>query len=190
MKTKQLLLLLILIYSSAFSQEKIDCVIHTTMGDIYMELYPNNAPITVENFLKYVDNELYNGTTFFRVCTKENESKRDIQIEVIQGGDVPEDKTYPAIKLETTQLTGIRHTHGTVSMARSEPDSATSSFFICINDQPELDFDGKRNPDGKGFAAFGKVKEGMHVVKKIQAQENENQYLIDTVEIISIEKID
>ena len=65
-------------------------------------------------------------------------------------------------------MTGLRHRDGTLSMARSDPDSATSEFFICINDQPSLDFGGKRNPDGQGFAAFGRVIEGMDIVRKIQ----------------------
>ena len=74
-------------------------------------------------------------------------------------------------------------------MARDTPDSATSSFFICIGNQPELDFAGGRNPDGQGFAAFGKVTKGMRVVKKIQVQENKDQYLINPVKIISIKRL-
>ena len=74
-------------------------------------------------------------------------------------------------------------------MARSGPDSATSSFFICINDQPELDFNGKRNLDGKGFAAFGKVTMGMEIVKKIQAMESTDQYLAIPVAIESITRL-
>ena len=65
-------------------------------------------------------------------------------------------------------MTGILHKDGAVSMARGMPDSATSGWFICINDQPSLDFGGMRNPDGQGFAAFGRVVSGMDVVRKIQ----------------------
>jgi len=74
-------------------------------------------------------------------------------------------------------------------MARDTPDSATSSFFICIGNQPELDFTGKRNPDGQGFAAFGQVTKGMKVVRKIQAGENKGQYLIRPVKILSVKRI-
>ena len=159
------------------------------MGNIRVELYPEKAPVTVSNFLKYVDNRLYDETTFFRVCTPENEKERKIRIQVIQGGDVPESKVFEPIPMETTQQTGIRHLNGTLSMARDKPNSATSSFFICINDQPELDFAGKRNPDGQGFAAFGRVTKGMKVARKIQAQKDKDQYLIEPVKIYSISRL-
>jgi peptidyl-prolyl cis-trans isomerase A (cyclophilin A) len=75
---------------------------------------------------------------------------------------------FPPITLERTNVTGILHKDGVISMARGAPDSATSGWFICINDQPSLDFGGQRNPDGQGFAAFGRVVSGMDVVRKIQ----------------------
>jgi peptidyl-prolyl cis-trans isomerase A (cyclophilin A) len=155
-----------------------------------VELYPEKAPITVANFLKYVDQKLYDGTNFFRVCTPENEKERTIKIEVIQGGDVPEAKQFEPIPIETTSQTGLRHGDGVLSMARDTPNSATSSFFICIGNQPELDFAGKRNPDGQGFAAFGKVTKGMKVVRKIQAQKEKDQYLLNPVTINSISRLE
>lgn len=171
-----------------FAKKKVVCDIKTSLGNIQVELYPEKAPQTVANFLKYVDNRLYDGTTFYRVCTPENEKDRQIKIEVIQGGDVPEARQFAPVPMETTRQTGIHHLDGTISMARDAPNSATSSFFICINNQPELDFAGRRNPDGQGFAAFGKVSRGMEVVRKIQAQENKDQYLINPVKIISIRR--
>lgn len=136
--------------------------------------------------MNYVDQDLYKNSSFFRVCTNANEAEREIKIEVIQGGNVREGKEFPPIKLETTEETGLFHKNGTISMARSDPDSATSSFFICINDQPELDYGGKRNPDGQGFAAFGKVTRGMDVIKVIQAQSELDQFLIEPVRIKNI----
>jgi len=189
MKTAILIGFLNLLFLSSFSQKEITCLIETSVGKIRIELYPEKAPVTVANFLKYVDAKLYDGTTFYRVCTPENEKDRSIQIEVIQGGDVPEDKQFEPIPMETTKETGIHHLNGTLSMARDKPNSATSSFFICVNDQPELDFAGKRNPDGQGFAAFGNVTKGMRVVRKIQAQREKDQYLIDPVKIISIRRL-
>jgi peptidyl-prolyl cis-trans isomerase A (cyclophilin A) len=159
------------------------------MGGIQIELYPEKAPLTVANFLKYVDHQLYDGTSFYRACSPENEKDRKVKIEVIQGGDVSQPKQFEPIPIETTRLTGIRHQNGTLSMARDTPNSATSSFFICINAQPELDFAGKRNPDGQGFAAFGKVTKGMEVVRKIQEQKNTNQYLTSPVVIHSIRRV-
>ena len=125
------------------------CAIETTEGIILIELYPEKAPITVANFLKYVDEGLYTNSSFFRVTTPENEVNREIKIEVIQGGNVEDGKEFPPIEIETTDKTGIKHINGAISMARGGVNTATSSFFICINAQPELDFEGKRNPNPK-----------------------------------------
>ena len=88
------------------------------------------------------------------------------KIEVVQGGARSGFKDFAAIQLETTEHTGITHLDGVLSMARGEPNTATSEFFICIGAQPSLNFGGLRNPDGQGFAAFGRVIKGMDVVKK------------------------
>ena len=111
-----------------------------------------------------------------------------MKIEVIQAGINPdkEKDEFKPIKLERTKDTGLKHKDGTISMARDGPDTATSDFFICIGDQPELDFGGKRNPDGQGFAAFGQVVKGMDVVKKIQKSTAEKQMLKPPVKIIKI----
>ena len=98
-------------------------------------------------------------------------------------------KANAPIPLERTSVTGIRHLDGTVSMARNGPDTATRDFFICIGPQPELDFGGKRNPDGQGFAAFGQVVTGMEVVRKIQSAPAEKQALTPPVSILRIERI-
>ena len=170
------------------TQKTVQCEIKTTEGSIIIELYPEKAPITVNNFLKYVDAEMYNNTSFFRVCTPENEANRDVKIEVIQAADLDDSITFPPIQLETTEQTGIKHLNGVISMARDEPHTATCSFFICINDQPELDFQGKRNPDEQGFGAFGKVINGMDIVLKIQAQDNNDQQLISPILIKTIKR--
>jgi peptidyl-prolyl cis-trans isomerase A (cyclophilin A) len=169
------------------AQKKESCIIKTTMGNITVELYPAKAPITVANFLKYVDAHLYDSSSFFRAVTFQNQPKDSIKIEVIQGGNVDSLKEFAPIPLETTQQTGLLHKNGTFSMARAKPATATSSFFICINDQPSLDFGGKRNRDGQGFAAFGKVIDGMEVVKKIQQlYPDQGQYFKPEVSILSI----
>jgi peptidyl-prolyl cis-trans isomerase A (cyclophilin A) len=173
--------------TNSSAQKKEICLIKTAAGDITIELYPKKAPITVANFLKYVDAHLYDNTNFFRSVTLNNQPKDSVKIEVIQGGEVDSTKVFAAITLERTSTTGVFHKNGTISMARDKPDSATCSFFICINDQPSLDFGGKRNKDGQGFAAFGKVTEGMDVVKKIQQlAPNNEQYFKPPVLILSI----
>lgn len=174
---------------TSWAQRNDTCIIKTELGNIIIELFPSKAPVTVANFLKYVDAGLYNNTTFFRAVTLQNQVKDSIKIEVIQGGEVDSAKEFTSIPLETTTQTGILHQNGTISMARGKPATATSSFFICINNQPSLDYGGKRNPDGQGFAAFGKVITGMDVVKKIQQRyPNQGQYFNQPVQIISISR--
>lgn len=143
--------------------------ISTTKGNIVVELYADKAPLTVANFLRYVDEKRYDGAKFYRVVRMDNQATSPVKIEVIQGGlQNDSTKMLPPIPQETTNKTGILHVDGAISMARGTPESGASEFFICINAQPDLDFGGKRNPDGQGFAAFGKVIKGMEVVKKIQ----------------------
>lgn len=166
-------------------------VIETTMGDITVELEPEKAPITTQNFYRYIDAGRYKEARFHRTVTMENQPDKKIKIEVIQGGVNPrfEKQDFPAIKLERTNLTGLKHLNGTISMARDGADTATSDFFICIGDQPELDFGGKRNPDGQGFAAFGRVIKGMEVVRKIQKQPAKEQTLTPPIIIKSIRRV-
>ncbi|MBJ2174878.1 peptidylprolyl isomerase [Aureibaculum sp. A20] len=189
MKKVILLVALLLTIQTIQSQKQTKCLIETSLGEIEIELYDNKAPITVQNFLQYVDSTAYNNSSFFRTCTKENEAERTIKIQVIQGGNITEETVRAPIKIETTAETEVLHKNGTISMARSEPNSATSSFFICINEQPELNFGGKRNPDGHGFAAFGQVTKGMDVVLKIQSQKNKNQQLLEPIEIHAITRV-
>lgn len=185
-----LLFALILFSWASFAQKNIQCLITTTLGNITVELYQKKAPVTVANFLRYVDAHLYDSTSFFRAVTLNNQPDNAVKIEVIQGGDVDSTKEFAPIPMESTNQTGILHQNGTISMARSAPASATCSFFICINDQPSLDYGGKRNPDGQGFAAFGKVTEGMDVVRKIQQlYPEQGQYFKPVVKIISITRI-
>lgn len=145
--------------------------VQTELGDIVIEVDPIKAPATTANFLKYVDAGHYDGGVFHRTVKMDNQPESTVKIEVIQAGVNPgrAKEGFPAIALERTSVTGILHKDGVVSMARGAPDSATSGWFVCINDQPSLDFGGNRNPDGQGFGAFGRVVAGMEVVRKIQA---------------------
>jgi len=166
------------------------CVrIVTALGQIDLEIALDKAPLTATNFLRYVDAGLYDGTFFFRTVTMANQPGNAVKIEVIQGGDVAEDKAFPAIAHETTAVTGLRHLDGSVSMARAEPGTASSNFFICLGDQPELDFSGRRNPDGQGFAVFGRVLAGMDVVRRIQSSAHEQQSLTPPIAILSVRRL-
>ena len=141
-------------------------VITTSIGNIDIELYSRQAPVSVDNFINYIEAGAFNDGRFYRVVRLDNDNGSP-KIEVIQGGANIEFEDLAAIQLETTKQTGIHHLDGVLSMARGGPNTATSEFFICIGAQPALDFGGARNPDGQGFAAFGRVTKGMHIVKKI-----------------------
>ncbi|MBE0652121.1 MAG: peptidylprolyl isomerase [Bacteroidales bacterium] len=163
-------------------------IMKTSLGDITLELYPKNAPTTVANFERYIRENRFTGASFYRTVTLQNQPHNKVKIQVIQGGlfNDHDPKMLPPIPLETTEETGLHHLNGTISMARDDPNSATSEFFICIGDQPSLDFGGKRNPDGQGFAAFGRVIRGMDVVKKIQMQPAVGQQLQPHIKITKI----
>ena len=166
-------------------------VIQTSLGDITAEIYIEQAPVTAGNFLSLTDAGIYDtGASFYRVVRNDNQPNNDVKIDVIQGGlrDARERSLTP-IRHETTQETGLKHVDGALSMARNIPGTAAAEFFICIGDQPELDFGGRRNPDGVGFAVFGRVISGMEVVRKIQQQEDNNQSLVEPVQIISIQRL-
>ncbi|MEW6323700.1 MAG: peptidylprolyl isomerase [Acidobacteriota bacterium] len=159
-------------------------VIETTAGDIEVAVDVARAPGTAANFLRYVDAKRYDGGRFHRAVRLDNQVRKDVLIEVIQGG-LPAGQTGDGpIALERTRDTGLRHVDGAISMARSGPDTAVSDFFICIGDQPSLDFGGARNADGQGFAAFGRVVRGMDVVRTIQAgATNDREQLVEPVTI-------
>jgi len=193
------------------SSETVDVVIETPMGNIIVQLEAAKAPITAANFLSYVDRGFYDGGRFHRTVRLDNQSNAGLKIEVtdlgiadsgdakplpndqvpievIQGGINLARKAEqgPPIPLERTSLTGLSHLDGTISMGRTTADTAVSDFFICINDQPELDFGGQRNVDGQGFAAFGQVIEGMDTVRAIQTAPSEGQSLTPPVPITRI----
>ena len=130
----------------AMEATPIEALLKTSVGEIRFELYPENAPKTVANFLKYVDGGHFEGGSFYRVVRMDNQIQNKVKIEVIQGGlsGKTDIVSYEPTQLERTSVTGL------------------------INGQPSLDFGGKRNPDGQRFAAFGRVIEGMDIVRKIQ----------------------
>ncbi|MBM3130548.1 MAG: peptidylprolyl isomerase [Chloroflexi bacterium] len=167
-------------------------VIQTEIGDLVVALDAARAPITVANFLRYVDAGRYRDAMFYRVVRMDNQPNDAVKIEVIQGGlgmgEHP--NKLPPIPQETTRITGIRHSDGVISMARLAPDSAHSEFFICIGDQPELDFGGARNPDGQGFAAFGRVVSGMDVARTIQQLPADGQMLKQKISILGVSRIE
>jgi peptidyl-prolyl cis-trans isomerase A (cyclophilin A) len=173
--------------STAAAQTLPRLVIQTALGDIEVEIDTVHAPITAANFLRYVDLGFYQFGRFHRTVRADNQADSKIKIAVVQAGlDSLRVKDFPPIKLERTSVTKLRHEDGAISMARDGPDTATSDFFICVGDQPALDFGGKRNPDGQGFAVFGRVLLGMDVVRRIHAAPAKGQTLEPAVRILNI----
>jgi cyclophilin family peptidyl-prolyl cis-trans isomerase len=153
--------------TSAQAQDKNPVVlIETSLGNIKLELYNDKAPITVKNFLKYVEDKHYDNTVFHRV----------IKDFMIQGGgmstEMQEKKTREPIKNEAGN--GLSNVRGTIAMARTpNPDSATAQFFINVKDNTRLDR--KPGPKNEGYAVFGKVIEGMNVVDEIRAVQTDTE---------------
>lgn len=193
------LLLGIILSSSAFAEDgTVSITMTTSMGDIRIDLYADNAPVTVSNFLRLVDGGHLDGGGFYRIVSYAND-KGMPQIEVIQGGRGDAERPFPPIDHETTEQSGILHKDGVISMARGDVGTATSEFFICIGDQPGLDYGQLRMPDEQGFAAFGIVVSGMDVVKNINSSAADapteidyfkGKILREPVEIIQVRRTD
>lgn len=164
----------------------------TGRGEIEAEIFLDRAPVSAAAFLANVDQGVYNDgrAEFYRVVHIANQPRNQVKIEVVQGGVDREtgDTRTPYIPHETTAVTGLTHRDGSLSLAREEPGSANTEFSICIGAQPELDFGGRRNPDGQGFAVFGQVRQGMEVVRRIQRLPETGQYLDQAVPIRSIRR--
>jgi peptidyl-prolyl cis-trans isomerase A (cyclophilin A) len=153
--------------AAASAQETIDVVLETEMGDIVIALEAERAPVTTANFLRYVDEDRLDGTVFYRAMRLDwGEQPNGL----IQGGtQYDPERILGPIAHEPTTATGLSHTAGTISMARYEPGSATGDFSIMLSDQPGLDADpnGETDDARAGFAAFGRVVQGMDVVRAI-----------------------
>ena len=169
--------------------------IETSFGQIDLAIDTKRAPVTAANFLKYVDAGLYDGGRFHRATRPDNYQPTPPNrppMELIQGGINPDrrEEGFPPIPLERTSVTGLKHVVGIVSMARgAEADTARSDFFILLDEQPSLDFGGKRFDDGQGAAAFGRVVSGLDVVRKIQQQPVQGQNLTPPVAIQKIARV-
>jgi peptidyl-prolyl cis-trans isomerase A (cyclophilin A) len=169
--------------------------IDTNVGPIDILVQPGAAPITSANFLKYVDGGFYTNGRFHRATRESNYTvslpNRPL-LECIQAGINPDRKAegFPPIPLEPTNITGLTHVVGTVAMARgAHSDTATSDFFILLNDQPSLDLGGRRFDDWQGSAAFGHVVAGMDVVRKIQQLPTTGQSLAPPVTILGAKRV-
>ncbi len=171
-------------------EDEVAITITTALGEIGALVYPSRAPITAANFLHYVDGGVFDGAAFYRSVRPDNQPDDSVRIDVIQAAPAPSarDRLGPPIPLEATSVTGLSHVEGALSMARGGPDTGRASFFVSIGDQPSLDEGGARNPDGQGFAVFGRVTSGMDVVRRIHGGETEGQRLVEPVVVSSIRR--
>jgi peptidyl-prolyl cis-trans isomerase A (cyclophilin A) len=192
MKNAFLFLAAVLLFScSTKKYAEPHIMISTNYGDIEAELYPKQAPKSVAAFLSYVDSGLYKNTSFYRVL-KADEMPTDYNSGVIQGGVFqtnPERTPAQGIVHESTKQSGLFHKSGTLSLARTEPGTASTEFFICIGDQPQLDAGNTEGKDSLGYAAFGRVVEGMDVVRKIQAAKSHGESFDKKIMINNIERL-
>ena len=148
-------------------------VLDTEAGEIEIEVYPDAAPLSAGDFLRYVDDGLYDGEAFYRTVRADNDP-RGMNMSLIQGGRRDQEPVHPPVAHERTTDTGISNTRGAVALARLEPGTGSAAwFFINIGDNSFLDTGGARNPDGEGYATFGRVVRGMDVVETIQAGRSE-----------------
>jgi peptidyl-prolyl cis-trans isomerase A (cyclophilin A) len=166
--------------------------VSTALGNFVIEVDTEVAPLTVANYLAYVDRGLLDGASVYRIVTLANQTPETRhKIEVVQWGmNRPDEQgpPLPAIAHEPTKDTGLRHLDGTVSMARAAPGSASSEFFICVGAQPALDFGGGRQPDGQGFAAFGRAVSGLDVVRALHARGESTQSLAQPIAVLSVRR--
>ncbi len=164
----------------------------TSVGDIEVELYPSKVPKTVAAFLENVSSGLYKNSSFYRVLKMEGVEEIS-NVGVIQGGiwkTAPQKITsLKGIEHESTAITGLTHTDGTVSMARTGLGTAKAEFFICIGDQSPMDAGRRGSSDSLGYAAFGKVINGMSIVRKIQGRSNTGDALDEPIVIQDIKRL-
>lgn len=165
-------------------------VIETAFGDIELTLFANKAPKTTAAFLSYINAGWYNHAQFYRVLHFDNQPSNAPKSLLIQGGiwktNYQQAISVKGIPHESTQETGIKHKAGVISLARGAPGTAGTEFFICVDDEPGLDFGGENVPDQLGYSAFGKVTKGMDIVLKIHGQKERNQYFEPPITIFSI----
>lgn len=167
-------------------------IIKTDFGNAEIELYPEKAPKTVSAFLSYVDSGFYKNCSFYRVIFLEATSS-NYNSGIIQGGiwqtDISKANTISGIPHESPKQTGLTHTTGTISLARTTAGSANTEFFICLGDQSDYDSSKSLNSDGLGFAAFGKVTSGIEIIRKIHEQASNGEYFEKPIKIIDIERL-
>jgi peptidyl-prolyl cis-trans isomerase A (cyclophilin A) len=167
--------------------------VDTALGQLVIEVFTTRAPSTAANFLSYVDGRYLDGCSIYRILTPDNQHPPPpVGASVVQWGmrlgelaALP----FPPVAHEPTSMTGLTHCDGAVSLARFAPGTGSSEFFFCIGDQPQLDFGGRRNPDGAGFAVFGQVVSGEAVLAEIYARAETDHLLRRPIPIREVSRL-
>ena len=171
--------------------------IETETGRFAIALHAKRAPVSVATFLAYLRAGHLAASSVFRILNRANQAAHPVQPETIQWGwrlpgsgrtpaDPRQSQPFAPIAHEPTNVTGLRHRRGSMSMARRDGVVMGTEYFICLGDEPELDFGGRRNPDGLGFGVFAQVVEGMDVVDRIHAMGEAEEYVSRPVAVLSV----
>ncbi len=171
--------------------------IETALGRFAVAVHAGRAPTSAATFLAYVRGGHLAGSSVFRILNRINQAPHATRPETIQWGWRPKDagrlpadprqaQPFPPIALETTSATGLRHRRGSMSMARRGGVVMGTEYFICLGDEPELDFGGSRNPDRLGFGVFAQVIEGLEVIERIHATGEAEEYVRHPVAVLSV----
>jgi peptidyl-prolyl cis-trans isomerase A (cyclophilin A) len=169
----------------------------TPQGRMAIALHAAAAPASTATFLAYLRGGHLAGSSFFRILNARNQAHAPVWCPSIQWGwrppgtgarpaDPRQAQPFPPIALETTRQTGLRHRRGSMSMARRDGIVMGTEYFICLEDSPELDFGGRRNPDGLGFAVFAQVEDGLETIDRIHACGGATEYLDAPVPVLSV----
>lgn len=189
--TKYLIIYILLLSCGHPHYKDPHIIIETNYGDIEVELYPDKAPKTVAAFLSYIDSGYYTNSSFYRVVRVEDGA--GVNYGIVQGGIwLTNDKQHPSVPgivHESTRQSGLSHTSGVISLARTTPGAASTEFFICVGDQSQFNYGNSHGGDTLGFAAFGKVLEGMDIVRKIQSQPSSGENFTEKIKINTIKRL-
>jgi peptidyl-prolyl cis-trans isomerase A (cyclophilin A) len=165
--------------------------VDTAVGQLIIEVFTTRAPSTAANFLKYVDGRHLDGCSIYRIVTPDNQPS-PIAASVVQWGlhlGELASPPFPPVGHEPTSMTGLTHCDGAISLARFAAGTGSSEFFFCVGDQPQLDFGGRRNPDGAGFAVFGQVVSGEGVLSDIYARAETDHLLKRPIPIHEVRRL-
>jgi peptidyl-prolyl cis-trans isomerase A (cyclophilin A) len=167
-------------------------LVETALGAFTVVVHVDKAPLSAATFLAFVRSGHLDGSSVFRILNDRNQPEDEHKIHTVQWGWYErKDNSLPGNRPahEPTSVTGLRHLRGTMSMARRASGIPGSEYFIILRDEPELDFGGRRNPDGQGFAAFAQIVDGFDTLERLHACGEDGQFLKKPVPVVSASEL-